>query len=118
MIAEQDNRILSDMAYNVDRKKVDVPLKKGNIIKNKNLSQNYKVIKVKDNSKNGMQAMAVAPIDKHGKVDTTEVVIAYAGTNFSDTIVKIVNVITEYIFQIKRNNILKYSAWLLLIVNI
>lgn len=43
MIAEQDNRILSDMAYNVDRKKVDVPLKKGNIIKNKNLSQNYKV---------------------------------------------------------------------------
>ncbi|MBC1248702.1 hypothetical protein HB801_02395 [Listeria welshimeri] len=85
MIAEQDNRILSDMAYNVDRKKVDVPLKKGNIIKNKNLSQNYKVIKVEDNSKNGMQAMAVAPIDKHGKVDTTEVNIAYAGTNFSDT---------------------------------
>ncbi|MBC1704020.1 hypothetical protein HBP45_03190 [Listeria welshimeri] len=29
--------------------------------------------------------MAVAPIDKHGKVDSTEVVIAYAGTNFSDT---------------------------------
>ncbi|MBC1621558.1 hypothetical protein HB948_02725 [Listeria welshimeri] len=85
MIAEQDNRILSDMAYNVDRKKVDVPLKKGNIIKNKNLSQNYKVIKVEDNSKNGMQAMAVAPIDKHGKVDTTEVIIAYARTNFSDT---------------------------------
>ncbi|MBC1409237.1 hypothetical protein JL732_13745 [Listeria welshimeri] len=118
MIAEQDNRILSDMAYNVDRKKVDVPLKKGNIIKNKNLSQNYKVIKVKDNSKNGMQAMAVAPIDKHGKVDSTEVIIAYARTNFSDTIVKIVNVITEYIFQIKRNNLLNNSAWLLLIVNI
>ncbi|MBC2279121.1 hypothetical protein HCB42_09335 [Listeria welshimeri] len=29
--------------------------------------------------------MAVAPIDKHGKVDSTEVIIAYAGTNFSDT---------------------------------
>ncbi|WP_208970455.1 lipase [Listeria valentina] len=84
MITEQDNRILSDIAYNVDRKKVDVPLKKGNIIKNKNLSQNYKVIKAEDNSKNGMQAMAVAPVDKHGKVDTSEVVIAYAGTNFSD----------------------------------
>lgn len=65
-----------------------------------------------------MGVRLVAPIDKHGKVDTTEVIIAYAGTNFSDTIVKIVNVITEYIFQIKRNNLLNNSAWLLLIVNI
>ncbi len=30
-----------------------------------------------------MQAMAVAPF-KNGKVDTSEVVIAYAGTNLSD----------------------------------
>ncbi|MBC1348858.1 hypothetical protein HCX58_04295 [Listeria welshimeri] len=80
--------------------------------------ETYKILRTENNSKNGMQAMAVAPIDKHGKVDTTEVIIAYARTNFSDTIVKIVNVVTEYIFQIKRNNILKYSAWLLLIVNI
>ncbi|MHC5280005.1 hypothetical protein ACYRFT_06970, partial [Listeria kieliensis] len=36
----------------------------------------YKILKTENNSDNGMQAMAVAPVDKHGKVDTTEVVIA------------------------------------------
>src|SRR5699024_8779664 len=34
---------------------------------------------------NGMQAMAVAPI-KNGTADTSEVVIAYAGTNFDDEV--------------------------------
>lgn len=48
-----------------------------------NIIQSYKILKVEDNHKNGMQAMAVAPI-KDGKVDTSEVVIAYAGTNFED----------------------------------
>ena len=31
-----------------------------------------------------MQAMAVAPVDKNGNVDYSQVVIAYAGTNFAD----------------------------------
>ena len=45
---------------------------------------NFKVVEVKDNTSNGMQAMAVAPVDKNGNVDDSHVVIAYAGTNSSD----------------------------------
>ena len=37
-----------------------------------------------DNTSNGMQAMAVAPVDKNGNVDDSHVVIAYAGTNKDD----------------------------------
>ncbi|MCS8592081.1 lipase [Enterococcus faecium] len=42
----------------------------------------FKILKIKD-SLDGMQAMAVAPI-KNGKVDISQVVIAFAGTNLSD----------------------------------
>ncbi|HEL1613596.1 hypothetical protein [Streptococcus suis] len=52
--------------------------------------QQYKVIAVQDNDNdvdktndNGMQAMAVAPY-VNGKADTSQIVIAYAGTNFAD----------------------------------
>ncbi|EUJ48659.1 hypothetical protein [Listeria fleischmannii] len=45
---------------------------------------NYKILKTENNSENGMQAMVVAPVDKQGKVDTSEIVISYAGTNFDD----------------------------------
>ena len=45
---------------------------------------NFKVVEVKDNTSNGMQAMAVAPVDKNGNVDDSHVAIAYAGTNRSD----------------------------------
>ena len=45
----------------------------------------FKVIsKPIDNTSNGMQAMAVAPVDKNGNVDYGHVVIAYAGTNKDD----------------------------------
>ena len=45
----------------------------------------FKVIsKPVDNTSNGMQAMAVAPVDKNGNVDYSHVVIAYAGTNKDD----------------------------------
>ena len=45
----------------------------------------FKVIsKPVDNTSNGMQAMAVAPVDKSGNVDYSHVVIAYAGTNKDD----------------------------------
>jgi len=40
----------------------------------------YQVLKTEDNTTNGMQAMAVAPV-KNGKVDTSEVVIALAVAN-------------------------------------
>ena len=45
----------------------------------------FKVIsKTVDNTSNGMQAMAVAPVNKNGNVDYSHVVIAYAGTNKDD----------------------------------
>ncbi|WYK02114.1 hypothetical protein A5821_003257 [Enterococcus sp. 7F3_DIV0205] len=73
----------------IDSKKDDVPFhpKTGTIFNPadiKGLSQKYKVLKAEDNTDNGMQAMAVAPVDDAGNVDTSQVVIAYAGTNFSD----------------------------------
>ena len=43
----------------------------------------YQILKTSDNTSNGMQAMAVAPI-KNGKADTSEIVIAYTGKSFSD----------------------------------
>lgn len=43
----------------------------------------YKILKVEDNITNGIQAMAVAPV-KNNIVDTSEIVIAYAGTNPGD----------------------------------
>ncbi len=42
----------------------------------------FQILQIKD-SLDGMQAMAVAPI-KNGKVDISQVVIAFAGTNLSD----------------------------------
>ncbi|WP_375148408.1 hypothetical protein [Enterococcus mundtii] len=45
----------------------------------------FKILKLKENSKtDGMQAMAVAPLDEKGNVDTSQLVISYAGTNTSD----------------------------------
>lgn len=44
----------------------------------------YKILRTEDNQDNGMQAMVVAPLDKNGHVDKSQVVIAYAGTNSAD----------------------------------
>ncbi|MBC1403642.1 hypothetical protein HB769_02075 [Listeria welshimeri] len=118
MISDKQYKGLSDSVYWLDPKHGDYAPEMRKWSEFNYKGETYKILRTENISKNGIQAMAVAPIDKHGKVGTTEVVIAYAGTNFSDTIVKIVNVITEYIFQIKRNNLLNNSAWLLLIVNI
>lgn len=79
--SDQELQYLVDISYWVDNKKQDKAfLPKVNDIRkfpNKIKGDNgkYKILKVEDNHKNGMQAMAVAPI-KNGKVDTSEVVIA------------------------------------------
>ena|SRR5690625_5220614 len=83
MFPEEDFNILSSLVYQVDIKKVEKPWQKGDILEHKNLSQPYIVLKIEDNTINGMQAMAVAPF-KNNKVDTSEIVIAYAGTNIDD----------------------------------
>ncbi len=83
MVADSEYNELSDIVYTIDplHSNYNTEIKKNTSI---NISGNeYKVLKMENNKENGMQAMAVAPI-KNGKVDTSEVVIAYAGTNFDD----------------------------------
>ena len=64
---------LSNAAYDIS---------KGKIKKDKMIIQDkFKVLAVEDNKNNGMQAMAVAPVDRNGNVNTGEIVIAYAGTD-------------------------------------
>ncbi|AXJ12873.1 triacylglycerol lipase [Streptococcus pluranimalium] len=77
MISEKDYNGIADSVYSVDRKKADIPYVTGDTI----LDDQYIILKSEDNPDNGMQAMAVAPVDKNGKADYSEVVIAYAGTN-------------------------------------
>lgn len=83
MSKEINFKDLSRFIYYLDLKhdKYDSRIKKGEEIELENVD--YQILKTSDNTSNGMQAMAVAPI-KNGEADTSEIVIAYAGTNFSD----------------------------------
>ena len=81
MTTERDFRYIVDDVYAVDSLKVKVPLKEGAIV----AQGKFKIIAPPvDNTSNGMQAMAVAPVDKNGNVDYSHIVIAYAGTNKDD----------------------------------
>ncbi|WP_088838762.1 lipase [Listeria sp. ILCC792] len=84
MISDKQYKGLSDSVYWLDPEHENYApdMKQGNAFDYK--GSTYKILKTEDNQKNGMQAMAVSPVDKNGNIDTTEVVIAYAGTNFSD----------------------------------
>lgn len=73
---------LSDKVYHQDPKHDKFnPVKVGDIKEYGDVK--YKILKTAHIPTNGMQAIAVAPF-QDGKVDTTEVVIAYAGTNSKD----------------------------------
>jgi len=78
-ITDFDYNIISGKVYKVRKSKPgnDKPIIKGRKFKSSNTW--FKVLEVLDH-KNGMQAMAVAPII-NGKVDTSRIVIAYAGTD-------------------------------------
>ena len=81
MITEEDYRYIVDDVYDVDSGKVSNPIQEGRLVGN----DRFKVISNPiDNTSNGMQAMAVAPVDKNGNVDYSHVAIAYAGTNKDD----------------------------------
>ncbi|MGT2743011.1 hypothetical protein [Streptococcus plurextorum] len=88
MTTDIHNKWLAEQVYWVDNGKDDVtyhPTEDGRYPfdpKNPSLGQ-FQVLAVEDNTANGMQAMAVAPV-VDGKVDTTQITIAYAGTNFGD----------------------------------
>ncbi|MEX2785731.1 hypothetical protein AB3331_11290 [Streptococcus sp. H49] len=78
MITEKDYNIISGEVYKVDPKKTSDTIKIGDNIPSGN--QEFQVITDPvDNLDNGMQAMAVAPI-VDGEPDTSQIVIAYAGT--------------------------------------
>lgn len=73
---------IAKQVYNVDstKPKKDV-IYEGDVLSIKGMQ--WKVIKAKDNQKNGFQGMAVAPIT-NDVADTSQIVVAYAGTNPSD----------------------------------
>lgn len=70
-----DYHFFSEKTYEIE----DGVLKKGEEL------GKYKILALEDNQNNGMQAMAVAPVNDRGEVDTSKIVIAYAGTRFSDS---------------------------------
>ena len=62
---------LTGEVYKIDREKYGVVWKEGDKIDNK-----YKILALEDNQNNGMQAMAEAPVNDRGEVDTSKIVIA------------------------------------------
>jgi len=68
-VVDRAYRDLSDVVYDVDKLK-GKDIKEGKILKGK-----YKVLSLEDNQNNGMQAMAVAPVNARGEVDTSKIVI-------------------------------------------
>ena len=72
-MTDRDYNKISNEVYNIDKLKV----RKDNIEKgDKILEDKYKVLSLEDNQNNGMQAMAVAPVNERGEVDTRRIVIA------------------------------------------
>ncbi|MGH1548061.1 hypothetical protein ACRAWB_02330 [Leifsonia poae] len=75
---------LSDAAYRVDRLRLDPPYVKGRrfrvLVDPSGTTQRYEVLDTENHDANGFQAMAVAPV-VNGAVDTSHIVIAFAGTN-------------------------------------
>lgn len=88
-ITDADYRKIADEVYKLDpikQKNKDLQRKIGDLVDVN--GRQFQVIDAIGNSAepttNNMQAMAVAPVDVNGNVDYSEVVIAYAGTNFGD----------------------------------
>ena len=79
MVTDKHNKYLSDKVYDVNSKNEDERVRV-----NAELKEGFKVLAVENNKNNGMQAMAVAPVDSNGEVDTSKIVISYAGTDFND----------------------------------
>lgn len=87
-LEDKKYRYLSDQSYWLDKSRTDVDYRPKEDEKyyfdkeDKSLGQ-FKVLAVEDNTANGMQAMAVAPV-VNGVVDYDNITIAYAGTNFGE----------------------------------
>ena len=73
---DSEYKYLSNSVYEVDTKKVSRSWKEGDTLEGSQSNNNFKSLKVEDNQNNGMQAMAVAPVNRRGEVDTSKIVIA------------------------------------------
>ena len=69
-MSDKEYKSISEKVYDItnETKKISSDEKK------------YKVLYKESNSTNGMKAAAVAPVDDNGNVDTSKIIIAYAGT--------------------------------------
>ena len=72
-MVDKDYRDVSYIVYKIDNTaKERINIKEGKNI----LEEKYQVLSLEDNQNNGMQAMAVAPVNERGEVDTRQIVIA------------------------------------------
>ena len=72
---DSEYKYLSNSVYEVDTKKVSRSWKEGDTLEGSQSNNNFKSLKVEDNQNNGMQAMAVAPVNGRGEVDTSKMTI-------------------------------------------
>ena len=70
MMTDKNYKKISNDVYKVDSRRYN-PLIERQVIEKK-----YKILALEDNQNNGMQAMAVAPVNDRGEVDTRRIVIA------------------------------------------
>ncbi|MGT2738220.1 triacylglycerol lipase, partial [Streptococcus pantholopis] len=82
MVTEENYKDIADKVYAVEDGKDSYTVREEYTFQSNN--QKFQVLKAKDNLDNGMQAMAVVPI-VDGEPDTSQIVIAYAGTNRLDS---------------------------------
>ena len=73
---DSEYKYLSNSVYEVDTKKVSRSWKDGDTLEGSQSTNTFKSLKVEDNQNNGMQAMAVAPVNGRGEVDTSKITIA------------------------------------------
>ena len=73
---DSEYKYLSNSVYEVDTKKVSRSWKEGDTLEGSQSNNNFKSLKVEDNQNNGMQAMAVGPVNGRGEVDTSKITIA------------------------------------------
>ena len=69
MMIDKNYKKISNDVYKVDSRRYN-PLIEGQVIEKK-----YKILALEDNQNNGMQAMAVAPVNDRGEVDTSKIVM-------------------------------------------
>ena len=72
MLNDKNYSDLSEEVYDIDSKKMFKIKKEGELI----LDNKFQILSLEDNQNNGMQAVAVAPVNDRGEVDTSKIVIA------------------------------------------